>query len=187
MTSWAKTILMVYRLLEKVADGIDKIVIKRAENAGIYYGDLYGFNNIYKISESILNLTERKICLINLKLICEKALENSDKELSRILISNYIDNNKAHETASILNLSMRSYFRKHNKALLNFSNALKRLGYNEEYFENMLKDEVWIKNIKQSVDKKQDTFVIDNKYIKLIYNDYERTNYNRQTHNSRIF
>ena len=187
MFDWAKTVLSVYRYLEKVTNAIDKIVLKRAESAGFYYGDFYDFNNIHKITDSILELTERKIRLINLKLICEQALENTDPFCARLLISIFIDNRKCQDSAKELNISIRSYFRKSKQALASFASALNRLGFNEKYFEDMLKDENWILNLKEKLSNRDEDFQIDKKDFTFMYDDYASTSYNHQLHSSQIF
>lgn len=187
MFDWAKTVLSVYRYLERVTNAIDKIVLKRADNACYYYGDFYDFNNIHKITDSILELTERKIRLINLKLICEQALENMDPFLARLLISIYVDNRKCQDSAKEMNISIRSYFRKSKQAISGFASTLNKLGFDDKYFENMLKDETWILNLKDKLKNKDEDFQMDKKYFKFIFDDYTRTSYNHQIHSSRIF
>lgn len=187
MLEWTKTILSVYRYLEKVTNAIDKIVDKRAENSSGYYGDYYNFNSVYKICDSILELTERKIKLINLKLICEQALESLDPFLARILISTYFDNRKSRETAELMNISMRTFFRKIKIALHSFSSSLKKLGYNDDAFNEMLKGENWIINLKQKLNKTDEIFLLDKKYFKLIFDDYNNSSCNRQIRSNPIF
>ena len=66
---WAKTILTSYRFLEKVSDAIDRLVETRALNSFYMGGNNFSQNNVFVVSESLINLTERKKKLINLSLL----------------------------------------------------------------------------------------------------------------------
>lgn len=111
MVTWVKTILNVYRYLETVSGAIDKIVMSRATNSFYTNRDNMAFNNVMKISEDILQLTERKIKLINLKVITEKALLDIKQSLAKILVLNFVEKRTCYECAQILGVSVRTYFR----------------------------------------------------------------------------
>ena len=143
-TNWSKTLLGVYRYLPRVTYAFDKIVKTRAYNS--FYGSSNnpGFNDVMNISNAILDLTERKISLINLKLITEKALKSMDTDLARILILKFIDGKKSVEIAEKFGFCLRTFFRKINTALISFKKALNRIGYDDVKLFDMLKKEKWI-------------------------------------------
>ena len=180
---WGRTILSVYNYLETVTEAIDKVVKARAVNGFYYNSATCGYNDIYSISEHILNLTERKVNLINLKILCEDILEKMNLEYARILISNFIDKRRAVDSAEILGISLRSYFRKLKMALASFESELAKLGYNDKYLYKLFKNEEWIMEIKHNFDQ-EDNFVLQSIPINNIYNQFS---FSRQIHSNLTF
>lgn len=188
MKIWSKTILNIYRYLERVSNAIDKIVMSRATNSFYTSSSNMAFNGVWNVSQDIINLTNRKVNLINLKLIIEKALSCIDENLAKVLIMNFVEKRTCYECAEILNVSIRTYFRKLNKALTSFSMALSRNKYDETYFDNMLESENWILEIKNKITKNQDIFEMNNKFAKKICCDLKKNkivkDFTPQFHNS---
>ncbi len=156
--NWTKTLLSVYRYLPRVTYAIDKIVKTRAYNSSYASTNNIAFNNVMNVANTILDLTERKITLINLKLIIEKALHSIDRNLARILILKFIDGKKSNDIADLFKICLRTFFRKVNTALDSFSKALSRMGYTNDNLHKMLKNEKWImetfnKSQKETVSK----------------------------------
>lgn len=144
---WPKTILSVYRYLERICDAIDKISIASALSSNNISGQNYFLNNTYAISQKLLDLGERKVTLINLKLLTEDVLSKMKEIDANLLIEKYIDGRKAKEIAERYNLSLRSAFRKLALAEESFDKKLNLLGYDDEKLSKMLKDERWIINV----------------------------------------
>ena len=180
---WGRTVLSVYNYLGTVTNAIDKVVKARALNSFYYNSTSYGYNDIYSISEHIISLTERKINLINLKLVCEKILGKMKNEHARLLISAFIDKRRAVDTAKYLNISLRSYFRKMKIALETFNIELNKLGYTDSYLYKTFRDECWIMDVKEKFDE-EDNFVLETISIQKVYNDY---NFTHQVHSNLIF
>lgn len=158
--NWSKTILEVYRYLPRVTYAYDNIIKTRAYNSAYSSSSNTSFNNVLNVANSILNLSERKITLINLKLIIEKALKNIDRKLARMLILKYIDGKKSVEIAEKFNICLRTFFRKINIALDSFTKALVRIGYTQQKISIMLQKEEWIKEVYNSL--QEDTNNIEN-------------------------
>ena len=146
-TKWSKTILTVYRYLKRMTFAFDRMIKSKAYNSFYTTSENFAFNNIFDISNSILDLSERKVTLINLKILTERVLKSIDRDLAKILIFKYVDNKKCEEISSMLGCTTRTYFRKINLAHKSFYKALTRLGYDEEKLEQMLKNEKWILNV----------------------------------------
>lgn len=145
--NWSKTILSVYKFLPRVTYAFDKLVKSRAYNSFATSAYNLGFNDIMNVANSIINLTQRKNNLINIKVISDKALKSIDKTSAKILIFKYFNNKKSAEIAQILNICNRTYFRKLNVALTHFTYALTKLGYNSYKLQQMLKCEKWIMSV----------------------------------------
>jgi len=139
-----KTIFTVYRFLDKLASSIDKIVETRALNS--YYVSLENtsYNDISKVTNDILELTERKITLINLKVLANEMLKFLDKDYARLIIMKYIENKPYFEIAEKLNISERTVTRWHNNAVVLCNFYLQDNGYTLNKLLNLLKNEKWI-------------------------------------------
>jgi DNA-directed RNA polymerase specialized sigma24 family protein len=97
---WCKTFLNAYRCLEKITQAIDKIVLTT------------GLNSNYDTKSSankIIELTERKITLINLKLLIEKTLNQLDTKDAKLLLLKYVDKVKSEDIAKVFNISNRTF------------------------------------------------------------------------------
>jgi sRNA-binding regulator protein Hfq len=141
---WGKTILTVQKYLERVTRAIDSIIYKKAiSSAYVNSKNLTELNSL-AVSDFILNLSERKVNLINLNTICMKALRGIDRMSAKLLILKHIDERTSAEIAGLLGISDRTYFRKLNSAYEELENWLKTNNYTSKYFENKLRDEGWI-------------------------------------------
>ena len=185
---WARTILSVYVYLERVTGAIDKVVKARAENSFHFTSSSFAYNDIISISDHILNLTERKVNLINLKIICESVLEKIDLFQAKLLISAFIDKRKSHETAQLLHISPRSYFRKLTQALNAFTAQLDLMGYTDEVLKMLYGKEQWIMEAK-SKHEKQNDFLLQELSIAKVYNQYKYNGYsfNHQIQSNQTF
>ena len=141
---WAKTILSVYRYLERICGSIDKMVESRAMASFYVCSVNFANSNIINVADKIIALTERKKTLINLKILANNALEKCKPISAEILIEKYIDGDKSNDIAERHNLPMRSYFRKLSNAETEFGENLASLGYNEKKLNSFLPGEKWI-------------------------------------------
>ncbi len=144
---WSKTLLYVYKYLERVAGGIDKLVNENALNSFYYMKGSRQDNGVMAVAERIIELSERKIKLINLKVLIEKALKSCDKLYAQILVERYIDNLTSEEIASRHNLAMRTYFRRLATAEEKFNNQLLLQGYNDKRLNEYTSSEMWIQEV----------------------------------------
>ena len=114
---WAKTFFSVYRILNKLASSIDKFVEIKAYSS--FYTSIQNLpaNNMIKVSEDLTCLINKKITLINIKLLTEKILANIGEEYARFIILRYIENKKFCDISEILHISMRTALRWNKSAL----------------------------------------------------------------------
>ncbi len=141
---WAKTLLHVYKYLDRVTEGIDKMVSQNAYNSFYTRGDKQGENGIMAVADRIINLSARKVRLINTKVLCDKALLAIDKPSARLLIERYMDNDEADIIAERHGFNVRTYFRKLFQAEVSFCQAMSRMGFNENKLSDYLNQEKWI-------------------------------------------
>ena len=144
---WTKTVLSVYRYLDRICDAIDKIVLNTGLSSRNINQMNYFCNNVMSISQKIIKLSQRKINLINLKLLANKCFRKINKTDAKLLILCYIDGTKRRELAEKYQISMRTVFRRIESAETAFSKALHMQGYSDEKLEEMLHEENWIKSV----------------------------------------
>lgn len=138
--NWTKTLLYVYKYLERVCDGIDMLVERNALNSFHYRSD----NEVGFVSERICALCERKAKLVNIKVLVDTCLLKLEKSSAQLLIERYIDDDASENIAFRHGLNIRTYFRKLIQAESSFSILMLREGYNEDKLEEYLSGEKWI-------------------------------------------
>ncbi|MCK9574961.1 MAG: sigma factor-like helix-turn-helix DNA-binding protein [Clostridia bacterium] len=171
---WAKTLLTVYKYLEKIAGTIDKLVVDKSLNTIS--------DDAFNVANEILKLTERKITLINLKVLIESALSKLSEQKSKLLILKFFDCLTCEDTAKLEGISIRTYFRHIDNALTTFTSELKLLGLDENYIDYNFKHEKWLYSLynrllAQELNKKQsctqkDNIELQNNILKLLCNAY---------------
>ncbi|MGN1162626.1 MAG: hypothetical protein ACI4T2_01710 [Christensenellales bacterium] len=144
---WSKTILTAYRYLERIVSAIDKLVIKEAMGSISSDSLIYSLKSAETITNKILDYTEKKVALINVKLLIEKALYSMKKEQALILVKKYINGKKTNDIISEIGCPRRSYYRKLESATKTFAHVIKMMGFSEERFDQMLSDQKWLMKI----------------------------------------
>ncbi len=162
---WSKTILQVYRYLPRVASAYDKMINSRALGSQFSNSLNMATQSATSVANTIIDLSQRKITLINMKLITENCLKEIDRDLAKLLILKYVNGKKSVEIAQKMNVCLRTFFRKLNSALESFSLSLSRLGYNNDRLNDMLKDEKWILAVHNHVERAE-LSLIDNDELK---------------------
>lgn len=150
---WGKTLLSVYRYLERIADAIDNIIEKKAVQTSSMLGSDALSHNTLALANKIIDLSERKVKLINIKLLTEQALSAMDPKGAKILIMKYFDNASCEEILSALSLSRRTYFRRIGEMEAAFEASCAMFGFPMERLDSYLANEAWIMNVKSSFQK----------------------------------
>ncbi len=153
---WAKTILYVYKYLNNVTDGIDNLIMRSALNSFYSRGERQAENSVMSVADKIIELSARKSRLVNLKVLADKALLSIEKGLAQILIERYMDNDEAELIAQRHDLNIRTYFRRLSQAEINFSQAMARLGFNDQKLLKYLNNERWIIEVYQKFKNEND-------------------------------
>ena len=144
---WSRTILSVQKYLERICSSIDACIDKKINASCFVTTKNMSENSSEVIADWIINMSERKVNLINLNVICITALKNIDKTYAKILALKYFDAMPCKEIIELLNLTERTFFRKLLAAHQEFENYLSRNGYNANFFAKMLENEGWITEI----------------------------------------
>ena len=174
LETWAKTIFSVYRYLPKLADSIDKIFEMKAIFSNNISGANFSTNNTLNIASSLLELTERKKALINLKVLAHKIFKNIDKMEAKTLILRFIDNFAIERIADMLNISSRTVYRKINDGLKSSALFLHTNGFDIPKLEELTQSEKWIRDLCLENEKRGEGVTITTERFRAIYNSYKK-------------
>ena len=165
--AWTKTILSVYRYLERICGAIDKIILNTGLSSRNVSLTNYFRNDALSVSQKIIDLSQRKVSLINLKLLTEQCLKKIKTDDARLLILCYIDGMKRRELADKFGISMRTIFRRIDAAESSFAKMLHLKGYTDSKLAEDLKNENWIKSVfsKYSKGEEQERIELSSSYI----------------------
>ncbi len=141
---WPKTLLSAFRYFERLTENIDSMIDKCAKGSFYVNSNNFMSNSTMVVADKIIALSERKVTLINCKLLVEEGLSLCKADAAEILIKKFIDGDKGKDIAAELNISMRSYFRKLDSSIHKFAQNIAKLGYNDSRLYDMLKNESWI-------------------------------------------
>lgn len=145
MKYWSRSALSIYRYLLTMANSLDKQVLdigKTSNSAG-----LQRVQSTYYQASRIIELMDRKRKMINLKVSVEDALGRLNKIDKRILTLVFIDGVKSEVVADMLDVSLRTFFRKKMTAMERFSAIFQELGYDSEFFEKEYGYEPWFMSV----------------------------------------
>ena len=159
--AWGKTLLTIYPYLIKIGDAIDKIVERKALNS--FYVSSCDFlkNNVYDVVDKIIELSERKVLFLNMKVLVDDCLKKCKRINAKLLIAKFISKKKSNEICELLSMPIRTYFRKIKMAESEFEKILNRSGYDSVKLNSYLKDEGWIIDIKNEfLNSQQDSPII---------------------------
>ncbi len=182
MFAWAKTLLSVYKYIETVTAAIDNLVLKQGVHSCFYSNGFY--NATFQTANNIIELTNRKQTLINLKLMVEDGLAKLPKDDVRLLVLTYFDLLKSTLVSERLGVSIRTFFRKKQFAIGKFANALKFMGFTHEKLLKSLQGENWLLTVfennttsKQTQNQTEEVETPTNEYrlLKYIMKDLNQT------------
>ena len=144
---WARTLLFTYKNLEILASSIDKLVEKHALNSFYNISSSIQDNSVMAVTNRIYALMDRKINLINIKVLIEETLEACDQLSAQLLIERYIDGDRSEVVAERLGLPLRTYFRKLQQAEDSFTSKIASRGFTDDKLKDQLKQEKWIMDV----------------------------------------
>lgn len=159
LKNWSKTLLYSYRYLETIVDTIDDMV-KKISLYSMYYNGKTNTDTLSQINK-LIELNDRKVNLINLKVLIEETLDMlSCKDLQFVSLY-YIDGLKSEETAKVMGVSLRTFFRRRNRAIEKFTDIL-AAKYSAQYFFDNYIEETWLIDLYKYYSRKE---MEDNSYI----------------------
>lgn len=138
-TLWAKTLLSVYDNLDDLAERLDSLIYQIGIDQK--YPRIHADWDVY---EKIINLSEKKVTIINLKILIDSTLNLMTEKSVQIAEDICIHRMKVAEWAFINKTALRTAFRRVDKALREFTSILVARGYTEERLNDWLAREDWL-------------------------------------------
>lgn len=136
---WCKSFLCIYHIIPNIISSIDKLILLKSSNSS-YFGEGAKNSTLNQI-EGIINLSQKKINLINLKVLTDETLLDMKTENSKLLVVRYINNINCKKAIELSKLSRRTYFRNLNRALVEFESVLyKKVLKNNSIYKSFLEE-----------------------------------------------
>jgi len=148
---WCRTLLTSYRALNTFSKTLDNTLEKLALKGFNGYSSGYSTDMLY---DKMLEVIDRKKGLVNIKVLVDRAMSMLPVKDYEILKLRYFDGVDAMQSAEVLGLNDRTYFRRLNKALSAFMFNVKREGYDVERIKREYKNESFIVALYQRLLKK---------------------------------
>lgn len=149
--NWAKTTILSYKHLGTICGAIDKLVETVATRSFYSSTRLMEYNSIHNVSRKIIELTDKKIDYINLKVLIEKIITKLKPNRAKVLILKYVNGLSIEQMEKVLNISNRSCYRTLNLALEDFAVNMLKFGYTSEKMEILFSNDEFLSSIYKSI------------------------------------
>ena len=144
MKIWIRTLLYTFRIITKIINTIDKVIIERASN----YSFMANIFNVTKKLENqidiVIDMSERKQKLLNIYVMTKQIFELLPDEYLNIATKKFYEDMNNEEIAEELNISIRSVFRKVNDLIEYVYNRLIKNNWSLKFIELQVKGEDWL-------------------------------------------
>lgn len=160
---WCKSFLSIYHIIPNIVNSIDRLVLLKGVNSAFYSQSQS--NSTLKQLDGVISLSQKKISLINLKVLTDEILLEMDTKNSKLLILRFIDNINCKKAIELSNMPRRTYFRALNRALKEFESLFYRKILSNKFLydaflkEDCLEDVFEKINLFERESKSEDYFV----------------------------
>lgn len=144
--NWSNTVLVAYSLLPKIVRELNFGVKTRVNSAFQSRHLKMGISNEELIGE-ILELTDEKRKIVNLRFVVQDALERLSTAEKNILVARIIEKKTFQAISEEFGISLRTVFRRVNAAEEAYASALYRAGFTEDWFEREYANDKYISPI----------------------------------------
>ncbi len=132
--NWSNTALVAYSLLPKIVKELNKAVKNRINSSFMSKHLKKGVSTEQLIGE-IMELTDQKRKIVNLRFIVNEALEGMSDECRKALFARIVEKKTFQAISNESGQSIRTVFRKVGIAEEEFQHNLRIKGYTEQWFE----------------------------------------------------
>jgi len=150
--NWSNTALVAYSLLPKIVRELNFGVKTRINSTFQSRHLRIGISNEQLINQ-ILELTEEKRKIVNLRYIVQQALDRLSATDRDILIARTIDKKTYQAISDENDIALRTVFRRVSNAEAAYEKTLRVAGYTEEWFEREYGNDKYIAPIHERIMK----------------------------------
>jgi len=166
---WCKSFLSIYRIIPNLADCVDRLVEIKASS----------FNHFDTMTEmeNMIDLQQKKVNLINLKVLTDEVILEMNQKKSKALIFRFIDGIDNKKAAMLLKMSRRTYYRLLECALKEFqSRLLSKILLNKNVYDSLQKDN-FFERIFEKIEKveEEDNYKYDNIVARILIRELKKT------------
>lgn len=144
--SWSNTALVAYVLLPKIVKELDFGIANRVKSSYQSKHLKIGVSNEQLIGE-IIEMTEEKRRIVNLRYAVCNALKNMKEKSRDILIDRMINKKTFGEISESRKIAMRTTFRRLEIAEDEFAKALSALGYGERKLQEEFSNDKYVGSV----------------------------------------
>ena len=150
--NWSNTALVAYSLLPKIVRELNFGVKTRINSTFQSRHLRIGISN-EQLIDQILELTEEKRKIVNLRYIVGQALDKLSAADSDVLIARIIYKKTYQSISEEIEVALRTVFRRVSNAEAAYAKALNLAGYSEDWFEREYGNDRYIAPIHERVMK----------------------------------
>lgn len=141
---WIKTLISSMKTFPEIIKTIDKIIELQASTI-TFMSDIYSSSgSTFDQAEEIIDLSERKKNILNIYLMMQTLLKNTDREKQEFLIKKFYSKYTNEELANEYNLSVRSIYRKTEKIIDELCKKSQEKNWTLKFIESQIKNEFWL-------------------------------------------
>lgn len=141
---WIKTLLSSMKIFPEIIKTIDKIIEMQASTV-TFMSDIYSSSSsTFEQAEEIIDLSERKKSILNVYLMMQTLMKNTDLEKQEYLVKKFYSKYTNEELADEYNLSIRSVYRKTEKIIEELCKKCMEKNWSLKFIESQVKDETWL-------------------------------------------
>lgn len=155
--SWSNTALVAYSLLPKIAKELGFGIESRVKSSFQSRHLKIGVSTEQLIGE-IIELTEQRRKIINLRFIVSRALESMKEDTRKILTDRMIKKKTFQQIADEYGVSLRTVFRRVANAEEEFAHNLRRCGYTDAWLEREYGQDKYLAPISKRI--KEDKYFV---------------------------
>lgn len=141
---WIKTLLGSMRVFPEILKAIDKIIEIQATTIS-FMTDIYNSSNsTFSHAEQIIDLSERKQSVLNIYLMLQNILKNTEIDDHEFLEKKFIEKLTIAELAEEYNVSSRTIYRRIEKIIDNICRRCMLNNWSLKFIETQVQDEGWL-------------------------------------------
>lgn len=141
---WIKTLLSSIKIFPEILKTIDKIIEIQATTIS-FMTDVYNSScSTFSQAEQIIDLSERKQSVLNIYLMLQSILKNTEEDDHEFLEKKFLDRLSINELAEEYGVSTRTIYRRTERILDSICKRCMLKNWSLKFIESQVKGETWL-------------------------------------------